>query len=264
MGVPSDELRAFAEDPRAFVALGPDEERVGTDRFTVTFSPGAHFWSTSVQRLRLSDDVEGTVTEVRGLIAERGRMSAVWQVGPSATPAHLSERLQDVGMEPEYRDGSTILILTEPPAAAPPPFEVKRAASYAEHRAAIEVSVEGFAFQDMDADDDRRRARDTFRSERTGGHTFRLLALDGHRPVATLQAWRAPVGLYIGGATTLPSERARGAMSALLVTAWKEAVREGTPALVAFGGHMSTRLMERLGFTAHGHTQHLIDRPRVG
>jgi GNAT superfamily N-acetyltransferase len=264
MGVPSDELRAFAEDPRAFVALGPDEERIATDRFTVTFSPGAHFWSTSVQRLRLSGDVDGAVAGVRGLMAERGRTSAVWQVGPSATPAHLSERLRPLGMEPEYRDGSTILILTEPRATTPSPFEVKRAASYAEHRAAIEVSVEGFVFEDADADDERRRARDTFRSERTGGHTLRLLALDGHRPVATLQAWRAPVGLYIGGATTIPSERGRGAMSALLVTAWNEAIRAGTPALVAFGGHMSTRLMERLGFTAHGHTQHLIDRPRAG
>lgn len=264
MGVPSEKLRAFAEDPHAFVALGPDEERIATDRFTVTFSPGAHFWSTSVQRLRLTDNVERTVAEIRGHMAERGRTSAVWQVGPSATPAHLSERLQRLRMEVEYRDGSTILILTEPPIAAPTPFEVKRAASYAEHRAAIEVSVEGFAFEDADADDERRRARDTFRSERTGGHTFRLLAFDGHRPVATLQAWRAPVGLYIGGATTLSSARGRGAMSTLLVTAWKEAVREGTPALVAFGGHMSTQLMERLGFKAQGQTQHLIDRPWAG
>lgn len=260
MGAPSAELRAFAEDPRAFLALGPDEERISTDPFVVTFSPGAHFWSTSVQRLRLSDDVDGAVAEVRGLMAERGRTSAVWQVGPSATPADLIERLQPLGMEPEYRDGSTILILTEPPAATSSPFEVRRAATYAEHRAAIEVSVEGFAFEDADADDERRRARATLRSERTGGHTFRLLAFDGHRPAATLQAWRGSVGLYIGGATTLPSDRGRGAMSTLLVMAWKEAVRDGTPALVAFGGHMSTRLMERLGFRTHGHTQRLIDR----
>jgi len=260
MRAPSDELRAFAEDPRAFVALGPDEERIQTDRFAVTFTPGVHFWSTSVQRLRLSDDVDGAVAEVRGLMAERERTSAVWQVGPSASPAGLTGRLQRLGMEPEYRDGSTILILTEPPAATPSPFEVKRAATYAEHRAAIEVSAEGFAFEDVDADDERRRARDTFRSERTGAHTFRLLAFDGHRPVATLQAWRAPVGLYIGGATTLPSDRGRGAMSTLLVTAWNEADREGTPALVAFGGHMSTPLMERIGFRPHGRIQHLIDR----
>jgi hypothetical protein len=193
-------------------------------------------------------------------MAERGRTSAVWQVGPSATPAHLTERLQSFGMELEYRDGSAILILTGPPTVTPSPFEVRRASTYAEHRAAIEVSVEGFAFEDTDAEDERRRARDTFRSERAGGHMFRLLAFDGRRPVATLQAWRAPVGLYIGGATTLPADRGRGAMTTLLVTAWKEAVRDGTPALVAFGGHMSTSLMERLGFRTQGRTQHLIDR----
>jgi hypothetical protein len=262
MGVPSDELRAFAEDPRAFVALGPDEERIATDRFTVTFSPGAHLWSTSVQRLRLADDVDNAVSEVRTLMAERRRAAAVWLVGPSSTPTDLADRLLANGMEPEYGDGSTIMILTERPPTGSSTFEVRRALTYADVRAAIEVSAGGFEFGTEDAGDERRRARETFRSERTGGHTFRLLALDGGRPVATLQAWRSPIGLYLGGAATLPADRGRGAMGALVVETWKEAVQGGTPAIVAFGGHMSARLMERLGFTAHGHVQHLIHRLR--
>ena len=257
---PSAELLEFAEDPGAFVALGADEERIRTDRFTVTFSPGAHRWSTSVQRLRLSDDVEGTVAEVRRLMVERDRSAAVWQAGPSATPEDVIQQLLALGMEAEYGDGSTILVLTEQPPAVSSPFAVRRAATYADHRAAIEVSIEGFGFDDMDAEDERRRARETFTTERSGGHTFRLLALDGDRPVATLQAWRSRVGLYVGGATTLPPDRRRGAMSTLLTACWGEAARGGTPSLVALGGHMSTALMERLGFTPHGRVQHLIDR----
>jgi hypothetical protein len=261
MGAPSAELRAFAEDPRAFVALGPDEERIPTDRFTVTFSPGAHFWSTSVQRVRLDADVEEAVAQVRGLMAPRGYAAAVWLVGPSATPEDLIERLLALGMEAEYGDGSTIMILTEPPSAAASPFHIRRAATYADLRAAIEVSAGGFEFGNEDADDERRRARATFASERAGGHTFRLLALEGERPVATLQAWRSPLGLYLGGGATLPVDRGHGAMSALVAEAWKEAIRGGTPALVAFGGRMSTKLMQRLGFAAYGRVRHLIDRP---
>jgi hypothetical protein len=260
MGAPSAEMRAFAEDPRAFVALGPDEERIQTDRFAVTFTPGVHFWSTSVQRLRLSDDVERTVTEVRTLMARRRRAAAVWLTGPSSTPPDLTDRLLALGMEPEYGDGSTILVLTEPPSLVSTPFEVRRASTYADLRAAIEVSAEGFEFANEDADDERRRARDTFTSERSGEHTFRLLALDGDRPVAALQAWRSPIGMYLGGVATLPSDRRRGAMSTLVAVAWREAVREGTPGLVAHGGHLSKAPMERLGFTPHGTVKHLIDR----
>jgi hypothetical protein len=32
----SGDLHAFAEDPAAFVAIGPDEERILTDRYSVT------------------------------------------------------------------------------------------------------------------------------------------------------------------------------------------------------------------------------------
>src|SRR5215211_8372394 len=95
----SGDLRAFAEDPGAFVAIGPDEERILTNRYSVTFTPGEHFWSVSVQRLRFGvDDVAGGVAEIRGLVADRGRNAAAWTVGPSATPDGLLELLVAMGM----------------------------------------------------------------------------------------------------------------------------------------------------------------------
>jgi GNAT superfamily N-acetyltransferase len=257
----SGELRAFAEDPGAFVAIGPDGERILTDRYSLTFTPGEHFWSASVERLRFgTDDVAAQVTEIRGLVADRGRNAAAWTVGPSATPDGLLERLVAMGMKSESDAGSLMLVLTEPPHIPASPFEVRLVTSYADHLAAIEVANQGFAFPSEDALDEQRRARVSFPSERTGGHSVRLLAVDGDRPVAAGRAWFSPLGLYLGGGATIPSERRRGAMSALVARAWEVAVDRGTPALVTLGGTMAAAGLQRIGFRAVGRVWHLVDR----
>jgi hypothetical protein len=111
-----DELLGFAEDPHAFVQIGPDEERILTDRYFVTFAPGEHFWSTSVQRLRFGeDDVEEGAAQIHDLMHARGRTAAAWMVGPSATPSGLVGRLLGLGMESASDHGSVILVLTEAP-----------------------------------------------------------------------------------------------------------------------------------------------------
>jgi hypothetical protein len=257
----SGDLRAFAEDPGAFVAIGPDEERILTDRYSVTFTPGVHFWSASVQRLRFGvDDVAAQVTEIRGLVADRGRTAAAWTVGPSATPDGLWELLVAMGMKSESDEGSLILVLTEPPRVQPSPLEVRLVTSYADHLAAIEVANQGFAFPSGDALDERRRARASFQSERAGGHSVRLLVVDGDRPVAVGRAWFSLLGLYLGGGATIPSERRRGAMGALVARAWEEAVDRGSPALVTLGGAMAGAGLQRIGFRAVGRVWHLVDR----
>jgi hypothetical protein len=257
----SGELRAFAEDPGAFVAIGPDEERILTNRYSVTFTPSEHYWSASVQRLRFgAGEVAGGVAEIRGLVADRGRTAAAWTVGPSATPEGLLERLVAMGMKSESDQGSLMLVLTEPPHVRSSPFEVRLVTSFEDHLAAIEVANQGFAFPGEDALDERRRARASFRSERAGGHSVRLLAVDGGRPVAAGRAWFAPLGLYLGGGATVPSERRRGAMGALVARAWEEAVDRGTPALVTLGGAMAAAGLQRIGFRAVGRVWHLVDR----
>jgi hypothetical protein len=255
------DLRAFAEDPGAFVAIGPDEERILTDRYSLTFTPGEHFWSASVQRLRFGvGEVARGVAEVRGLVANRGRNAAAWTVGPSATSDGLLERLVAMGMKSESDEGSLILVLTEPPQAPSSPFEVRPVTSYADHLAAIEVANQGFAFPSEDALDERRRAHASFQSERAGGHSVRLLAVDGGQPVAAGRAWFSPLGLYLGGGATIPSERRRGAMSAVVARAWEEAVDRGTPTLVTLGGAMAAAGLQRIGFRPVGRVWHRIDR----
>jgi GNAT superfamily N-acetyltransferase len=261
MSAEEADVLAFAEDPGMYVALGPDEERLVTDRFCVTFSPGEHFWSTSVARVRLTaDGVEAGVRDIRELMAARSRIAAAWTIGPSTTPGALLERLMALGMQAESDEGSVIMVLEEPPLLDPSSFEVRVVRTLEEHTASIEVGHEGFGFPEEDALDDRRRALETFESERTGGHSARLLALDDGRPVATGRAWFSPRGLYLGGGATIPSDRRRGAMSALIAAAWDEAVGRGTPTLVTFGGTMAAPVLARLGFRPVGRLRHLIDR----
>jgi hypothetical protein len=192
-------LLAFAEDPDEYTALGPDEERIVIDRFIVMFSPGEHHWSTTVGRVRAGDGgVRGAVDAVRDLMRERGRRAAAWTIGPSATPPRLRERLIDGGLTLESEEGSTILVLDDPPIVRTGPFDVRRVSTFEDHIAAIEVAIEGFGFSEADADHERRRARDTFDAERTGGHVIRFLALDSDRPVSTGYCCPSPHGLYLG------------------------------------------------------------------
>jgi hypothetical protein len=132
--------------------------------------------------------------------------------------------------------------------------------TFEDHLAAIEVTIEGFGYAPQDADDELRRAHDTFETERADDGTARLLAFDGGRPVATGRAWFAPQGVHLGGGATIPSHRRRGAMGSLIAAAWSEAMRRGTPALVTSGGDMSTSPLQRLGFQTLGWIDHLIDR----
>jgi hypothetical protein len=113
--------------------------------------------------------------------------------------------------------------------------------SYVDHLAAIEVGNQGFAFSSADALNERRRARASFQSERVGRHSVWLLALDGGRPVATDgRGSRRWARTWVAG-PTIPTDRRRGAMSALVARAWEEAVHRGMPALVTLGGRWPRR-----------------------
>ncbi len=194
-------------------------------------------------------------------MSDRGRNAAAWRVGPSATPQGVHDLLVGLGMEPESDVGSMVLLLTEQPDVVPSSFDVRLVSTYEEHLASVEVGIEAFEFPEPDAEDERRRARSTFETERDAGHTVRLVAFDGGRPVATGRAWFAPLGLYLGGGGTLPSDRRRGAMSTLIARAWEESVLRGTPALVTHAGPMAASALEKIGFRSYGQARHLVDRP---
>ncbi len=244
----------------AYVPAGPDEERFVDERFIVTFSPGAHFWSVSVGRLRLDPDgAAAAVAEVRGFLRARDRASSVWSVGGSSTPDDLSARLTGLGMELEGT--SDVLVLTRAPLhASAAIFEVREVRSPQDLHAWIDVSAQGFGWSEEDLQDERARVPQTWRAGQGNPAVSRLLSFDDGRPIAAGRAELAPEGLFLGGGATLPSDRRRGAMTALLAAAWDEAVRRGTPALVTYGGAMSAPILSSLGFEKIGEMVHLIDR----
>lgn len=260
MTPPTEDRMRFAQDPLAYLVPGPDEERIDDERFVLTFSPGRHVWSTSVGRPRLAEDSIGTaLEEVRTRMRERGRSSSVWVVGDKATPPGLVAQLQGLGLEDTGT--SDALLLEEPPRrGSATGLEVRPVATLEELRASIEITVAAFDWPVEDAEDERARAEETFRAERTGGGSTRLLAFDAGGPVATGRAWFSSLGLYLGGGATLPTERGRGAMTSLLGAAWDAAVTRGTPALVTHGGEMSSPILLKLGFRRVGRVTHLVDR----
>lgn len=253
-------LEAFAEDARSLIPIGPGDERIDLGSAVITVSLGPHYWSAGVGRVRFGDDVADELARVRAEIRSRGRAASAWTVGGSASPGNVVERLLELGLTSEPGEGSRVMVLTDPPTFRATAFRVVVVETLDQHLAAIDVANGGFDHPPDDEKDERRHAQERFDAERVGGHTARLLAFDGDLPIATGQAWIGPAGLYLGGGATIPSHRRRGAMSALVVRAWDEAVRRGIPALTAYGNAMSAPVMERLGFRTVGHVRHLIDR----
>lgn len=252
-------LLELAEDHLAYVEIGPDEERIVDPRFVVLCTPGRHFWSAGVGRVRFDADIDTPLTEIRSLLHVRGYEAAVWTVGSHASPSGIVDELGARGLELEGTS-DTLLLTRAPSRAAADDLDVRTVRTLEDHVASIEVAAEGFGWPPADRRDALARAEASFRAEQAGQHTARLLALDGGRPVATGRAWLAPTGVYVGGGATLPSDRRRGAMTSLLAAAWDDAVRRGTPAVVTYGGSMSSPILLGLGFEKVGEVTHMVDR----
>ena len=110
-------LREIAEYPNSFGPLGPRDERIETDRYTLWMGPGKN-WNT-VQRQRLEpDEIDDALDEVRTLLRERGRERTQWEVGSSARPPDLVDRLLERGLVRDKEPYAVALVLTHAAAAA--------------------------------------------------------------------------------------------------------------------------------------------------
>ena len=90
-------LREIAEYPNSFGPLGPKDERLETDRFTLCMAAGKR-WNTVQRQHFRADEVDEVVEEVRSLLRARGRESTQWEVGSSAKPPDLVELLLERGL----------------------------------------------------------------------------------------------------------------------------------------------------------------------
>lgn len=247
-------LREIAEYPNSFGPLGPSDERIETDRYTLCLGVGKT-WNT-VQRQRFRpDEVDDVLEEVRSLLLARGRDRTQWEIGSSAEPPDLVELLLRRGLVPDKDPYAVALVLTKPP---PPPAAgiiARRVGTFAEYSAASEVQWQAFEMPEDEVAEARALLPQRWREAPSIMHAAWL---DGEIVCAGTCA-PTPHGLLLYGGATVSRARGRGAYRALLRSRWDEAMARGTPALITQGGSMSRPILERLGFEAVGHVHMLLD-----
>ncbi|MDX6506276.1 MAG: hypothetical protein QOG06_920 [Gaiellaceae bacterium] len=246
-------LREIAEYPNSFGPLGPNSERVETDRYTLCLGAGST-WNT-VQRQRFPlEDLDEVLEEVRAHLRERGRIKTQWEVGSSA-PGGLVDALLDRGLVRDKDPYAVALVLTREPPPARPGLTAGRVETLEQLEAAAEVQWHAFGASPEEIAEARGLLPAAFRESTTLRHA---VWLDGEL-VCTGIATPTEHGLLLYGGATAEHARGRGAYRALIRARWDDAVALGTPALITQGGSMSRPILERLGFERVGEVHMLVD-----
>jgi hypothetical protein len=257
----SGDVLSLAENSNLHHPLGPNDERLVDPRYVVYLGPGSFAGFTVVQRLRLEPgEVEPAVAEIRAELDHRGRMERTWEVGCSATPDDLTERLLDMGMEPDREPYAVGMVLDHPPDPAPPDVEVHPVTTMEDYVASVRISLDAFGMSEDDAKEILDRAEDDWASMARSRHVRQFLALIDGEPVATGRATYTEVGVLLNGGSTVERARGRGAYRALVAARWEDAEARGTPVLVTQAGAMSRPILVRLGFREVCDIRILLDR----
>jgi XTP/dITP diphosphohydrolase len=255
------EQRDFALHPSDFLpAPTPPFERIEGSGVRYFVTPA---W-VSVGKHRLEpEDVGPAIEAARSFASERGRTKIEWSLGPDATPEDLAERLLEAGLvradEPPFARSAAALVLASPPPPPPAGVVTRVVETLDDFRACDNVFAIGF-----DAPEEDRAAWDATLEQRwdsyqAAEHVLQFVGSIDGAPVAAANALFASVGVFLGGAATLPEARGRGAFRALVHARWEEAVRRGTPFLAVEAGPQSRPVLERLGFQRVGETEAFLD-----
>jgi GNAT superfamily N-acetyltransferase len=247
-------LREIAEYPTSFGPLGPSDERIATDRYTLCMGPGKTWNTVQRQRMR-ADEIDDVLEEVRSLLRERGRETTQWEVGSSAEPSDLVDQLLERGLSRDKDPYAVALVLTHEPPSPPPELVARRVETFEEFAAGNAVPWEAFETAAEEIEEARTKLAERWRDSPSVMHAAWL----NGELVAAGTAAPTEHGLLLYGGATLPHARGRGAYRALLRARWEEAVRNGTPALITQGGSMSRPILERLGFERVGEVHMLLD-----
>jgi hypothetical protein len=237
----------LAENPNTYVPLRPGHERVVTDRYVLWLGSGDHPGWTVAQRFRFrAEELDEVRAEVHEHVRARGRTAMSWEVGSSATPSDLVDRLLALGLERDeefLRVG--MALTTEPPTV--PDLEVRRAENDDDRHVAAQIAatVFGTPFSEPPPPDPNT--------------VVYLAYLDG-QPVARATGSFSAHGVTLFGGSVLPEARGRGAYRALVRARWDDAVARGTPLAVTDAGSQSRPILARLGFRELCTIRALIDR----
>ncbi|MGI8422424.1 MAG: GNAT family N-acetyltransferase [Gaiellaceae bacterium] len=252
-------ILSLAENANTHTPLGPRDERIENDRYVIWLGADDHPSSTVVQRLRLTPDtIDETVEEIHALLRERGRRACTWEIGSSAHPPDLVERLLTRGLCDDSDPHVIAMVLARPPRASPSNVEARQLRSFEEFAASRDIAREAFGMppRTTEETDQLRADYDVWltRDDRAG-----FVALLDGRIVASANSTYTDRGVVLNAGATHPDARGRGAYTALVVARWDDAVRRGTPALITQAGAMSRPILERLGFEAVAQIRILLD-----
>jgi hypothetical protein len=247
-------LREIAEYPNSFSPLGPRDERIETDRYTLCMGSGKK-WNTVQRQSLRPDEIDDVLEEVRSLLRDRGRDVTQWEVGSSAEPPDLVDRLLERGLIRDKEPYAVALVLTQEPPPPPRELVARRVETFEEFAAASAVQWEAFEMPEEEIAESLEKLPERWRET---VNVLHAAWLDGEI-VAAGTAAPTEHGLLLFGGATLPRARGRGAYRAVLRARWEEATRTGTPALITQGGSMSRPILERLGFERVGEVHMLLD-----
>jgi GNAT superfamily N-acetyltransferase len=247
-------LREAAEYPNSFAGLGPGEERIETERYTLCMS--ASTFSNTVQRQRFArEEIDDVLEEVRSLLRERGRARTQWEVGSTAEPGDLVTQLLERGLVRDHEPFAVALALRTTPPPPPDGLLVRRVETDEEYIAAKLVQFEAFG---TSAEEIAERRAVMPGSWREAPKIVHAVWLDGEIVGSGTCSW-TPHGLALFGGATLPRARGRGVYRALIAARWREATATGATALITQAGAMSRPILERMGFRPVGRVDMLVD-----
>src|SRR3954468_20619287 len=130
----------LAENPNTYVPLRPGHERVVTGRYVLWLGGGDHPGWNVAQRVRFGAVELGEVrAEIHAHVRAKGRTACSWEVGSSATPADLVERLLALGLVEDDEPLRVGMALTSPPSGATD-VEVRQAESDEDLRVAARIA----------------------------------------------------------------------------------------------------------------------------
>jgi hypothetical protein len=244
------EMLELAENANTYTPLGPTDERVVNDRYVLWMGRGDEPGWNVAQRFRLTaDEVEAVRDEIHGKLRAKGRTACTWEVGTHATPDDLVERLLALGIVDDSIPLAVGMVLSEPPAHAPPDVEVRHVESDEERLASARIAA--IAFGGPVPTEVKPREHDP--------NNIEYLAYVDGEPVARASGSFSEHGVTLFGGSTLPEARGRGAYRALVAARWDDAVARGTPALVTQASPMSRPILAQLGFEAVCEIRILLD-----
>ena len=245
-----DPVLELAENANTYTPLSSTDERIVTDRWVLWMGRSDHPPWNVAQRFRFrGDELDEVRAEIHAALRARGRTACTWEVGSSATPPDLVDRLLALGLVFEDDYFAVGMVLTEPPAQPPPEgIEVRRITTPDEALAAAKIAAVAFGMDEaVPGEIDPE------------GRVVRYLAYVDGEPVAQATASFSEHGVTLFGGATLPAARGRGAYRALVAARWDDAVARGTPVLVTQAGAQSRPILTRLGFREVCELRILVD-----